>query len=247
MVVGHEPFALNVVITGASMCSASASTASRNGRAPLPADDRRVARRRAAASMARSSSSAGGSDRMRPRCGPARGARAAPRDPGSSCTSSGRIRWATSRLTIGVLHRQRRELGGVRRRQHGLAPLGDGVERRRERQLLERARAEHLRLHLARQGEDRNPVDLGVPEPGQQVGRAGSRDREARGRAARELRVAATPRTRRRPRDGCRRKRSRPSASALRSASAMPRLEWPTMPKTVSRPQSRTARRPPGP
>ena len=32
--------------------------------------------------------------------------------------------------------------------------------------------------------------------------------------------------------------RSRPSSSARRIASARPRLEWPTMPNTVSRPQS---------
>ena len=39
---GNVPFALKVEITGASICSANARTRSRNGRAPLPTDDRRA-------------------------------------------------------------------------------------------------------------------------------------------------------------------------------------------------------------
>ena len=56
---GTSPLALNVVMTGASRCSASASTAPRNGRAPLPT---MITGRSAAASSAtaRSSSACGG-------------------------------------------------------------------------------------------------------------------------------------------------------------------------------------------
>ena len=93
-----RPFALNVVMIGASMCSASATTASRNGRAPFPQmiEGRWASRR---SSTARASSSEGGriaALAMRP----ARGRAGGSSRPSSSCTSSGRIRWATSRLTI---------------------------------------------------------------------------------------------------------------------------------------------------
>ena len=90
-----------------------------------------------------------------------------------------------------VLHRERRELARVRRREHGLAPLGDRRERLAQRDLLEGAWSEDLGLHLSGQREDRRAVDLRVPQTGQQVRRTRPRDREASGRATRELRVAA--------------------------------------------------------
>ena len=94
---GSRPLALNVVITGASSCSARAITCSRKGRAPLPAmiAGRSAPSRRA---TARASSSAGGAMAVaatRPAFGRAGGSSR----PGRSCTSSGKIRWATSRFT----------------------------------------------------------------------------------------------------------------------------------------------------
>ena len=93
-------------------------------------------------------------------------------------------------LDDGVLHRQRGELGGVRRREHGLGPFGDGVERLRQRHLLERAGPDDLGLDLSGERDDRHAVDLGVPQAGQEIGRARAGDREARRGAAGELGVA---------------------------------------------------------
>lgn len=47
--------------------------------------------------------------------------------------------------------------------------------------------AEHLRLHLTGEGQDRRTIDLGVPEPGQQVGRARTGNPKTRSRFARQL------------------------------------------------------------
>jgi hypothetical protein len=50
-----------------------------------------------------------------------------------------------------VLECQRHELGVVAVRVHGLTPAGDGLEGGGEVDLLEGARAEYLRVDLARQ------------------------------------------------------------------------------------------------
>ena len=96
---GKVPLALNVEITGASRCSASASTASRWGRAPLPHHDGR------ALGGARAARRRGPARRPAGRCAvaairPARGRGGGSARPGSSCTSSGSTRWATSRCTM---------------------------------------------------------------------------------------------------------------------------------------------------
>ena len=74
---------------------------------------------------------------------------------------------------------------GLRVGQHRLAPGGDRAERAGEVDLLEGAGAEHLRVDLAGQREHRRAVDLRVPQPGEQVGRARAGDRQAGGRAGR--------------------------------------------------------------
>lgn len=90
----------------------------------------------------------------------------------------------------GRLDCQRRQLGMPAARQDGVAEPGDGGEGRCEIDLLERPGPRHLRGDLARECHHRRPVQPGVPEPGQQVGGPGPRDRQAGGRPARHLRVA---------------------------------------------------------
>src|SRR2546429_404126 len=92
------PFALNVLRTGASMWVAKARISSPKARAPLP---QMITGRSACprSSTARDNSSSGGAiaaAATRPTCGRATGSTT----PGSSCTSSGKMRWATSRLMI---------------------------------------------------------------------------------------------------------------------------------------------------
>ena len=84
---------------------------------------------------------------------------------------------------------------------HQLGVVGPGLHRRRVaghvgeggRQVgvLEGAPAPHRRGHLAREGQDRGPVHLGVVEAGEQVGGAGAGDGEAGGQLSGELAVAA--------------------------------------------------------
>ncbi len=70
---------------------------------------------------------------------------------------------------------------------HRAGEGGDVGERGAEVEVLERASSHHLRRHLTGDGQRRRAVDLGVVEPGEQVGRAGPGDREAGRRTAREL------------------------------------------------------------
>ena len=60
-----------------------------------------------------------------------------------------------------------------------------GVERGREIDLLKCSGPDHLCLHLAGQCDHRDPVDLGIPQPSEQVGRAGSGDGQTGGGLAR--------------------------------------------------------------
>lgn len=93
-------------------------------------------------------------------------------------------------LHDGVLHGEGREVGGIGRRQDRLTPLGHGVERLLERQLLERARSDDLRLHLSGERQDRDAIDLGIPQPGEQVRGPWAGDGEAGRRVAGQLGVA---------------------------------------------------------
>ena len=93
-------------------------------------------------------------------------------------------------LHHGVLHGQGGQLGGVLGAEDGLAPRRHRLEGGGEVDLLERPRPDDLRLHLAGEGHDRHPVDLGVPQAGEQVGGAGAGDGEAGRGPARHLGVA---------------------------------------------------------
>ena len=88
-----------------------------------------------------------------------------------------------------VLAREAHQLGVVGVALHGLRVDRDVGERGGEVEVLERAAAAHLRRHLARDREHRRAVDLGVVQPGEQVGGARARDREARRELAGELPV----------------------------------------------------------
>ena len=88
-----------------------------------------------------------------------------------------------------VLAREVHQLDRVGVAQHRLAPGRDRAERARQVDLLERAGAEHLRVDLAGEREDRRAIDLRVPQPGEEVGGARSGDREAGGGPAGELAV----------------------------------------------------------
>ena len=72
----------------------------------------------------------------------------------------------------GVLAGQRHQLGMVALGQHGLAPGRHRRERGGQVDLLEGPRAQDLDVDLAGEGEHRRAVDLGVPQPGHEVGRA---------------------------------------------------------------------------
>ena len=139
--------------------------------------------------MARASSSAGGAMPVAA-IRPARGRGGGSSRPGQLLDVVGEHEVGDVALHDGVLHREGGELGRVRRRQDRLAPLGHGVEGLLERQLLEGARSDDLGLHLSGEREDRDAVDLGVPQAGEQVGGAGAGDGEAGGRVAGELGVA---------------------------------------------------------
>ena len=92
-------------------------------------------------------------------------------------------------VQYGALEREVHELRVAAPVQHGLAPLSDLAKRRLKVDLLERTGAEHLRVDLAGQRERGRPVHVGVPEPGEQVGGAGSGDRKTRCGSSRQLAV----------------------------------------------------------
>ncbi len=88
-----------------------------------------------------------------------------------------------------VLDGGRGELGVVGARVHGHRGQRDVAEDGREVEVLERAAAQHLRRHLPGDRDHRRAVELGVVQPGEQVGRAGPGDREAGRGAPGELAV----------------------------------------------------------
>ncbi len=112
----------------------------------------------------------------------------------------------------------------------------DRIEGGREIDLLKRARAQHLLVDLAGQREHRGAIDLRVPEPGEQVRRPRTGDRQAGGGPAGELAVGGG-----RERGGALVADpdvvELPASSWRRIASASPRFEWPTIPKTWRTPQ----------
>ena len=73
--------------------------------------------------------------------------------------------------------------------QDGLTPLRDLAERGLQIDFLERTGAEHLSVDLTGQREHRRTIDVGVPQPCQQVGRARAGDGETRGGAPGEFAV----------------------------------------------------------
>ncbi len=86
-----------------------------------------------------------------------------------------------------VLHRQRCQLGVVRCAVRGRLPIRHVGERRLQIQVLEGATTELVRRHLTRDRQRGSSVDLGVVQPGEQVGGARSGDGETGGRPARQL------------------------------------------------------------
>ena len=175
-------------------------------RAPWPTitAGRRAARSR---SVARASASAGGAMPGSP-TRPAGPGRAAPsRAPGASARRRGRSGATTSRPTIACFRARAissawRLSGCTVWPQPGHAAVGLRAGRSPGR----RPGRAPGGLHLAGQGEDRGPVDLRVPEAGEEVGGPRPGDREARRGAAGELGEAPRPRSSPRPRGGCRRR-----------------------------------------
>ena len=84
---------------------------------------------------------------------------------------------------------ERRELGMIGAGEHGLRERGDRREGRGEVNVLKGTGAEDLGLHLPGECQDRCPIDLGVPEPGQEVGGTGAGDGQAGGGLAGQLAV----------------------------------------------------------
>src|SRR5690349_21659890 len=71
----------------------------------------------------------------------------------------------------------------------GLTEGRDVAERALQVDLLERALAEHLAVDLTGEGEHGGAVHAGIPEAGQEVGRAGPGDRQAGRRTSGQLAV----------------------------------------------------------
>ena len=183
---GIWPLALNVVITGAPSCSASAMIASMSKRAPWPTMiTGRLAPReqldRRSQRLARRGDLLGRDTALGP----------------DGCFVAGRERLdLVGKDQVGdvaaqdrVLRRQARQLGVAAGREHRLAEGGHRAVGRVQVDLLEGAGAQHLRVDLSGQGDHRRAVDLRVPEARQQVRRSGAGDRQARRRPARELAV----------------------------------------------------------
>jgi hypothetical protein len=87
-------------------------------------------------------------------------------------------------LDDGVFEGQGHQLGGVLRPQHRLAPGAHRFKGFGQRHFLESARPQDLGVDLAGQRQDGHAVHLGVPQAGQQVGRARTGDAEAGRRPA---------------------------------------------------------------
>ena len=183
---GTTPLALKVVTIGAPRRSASATIGSMSLRAPWPTmKTGRVARARR--SSAAASESAGGPISERPTrpSGKATGASGA----GSVCTSSGKTRWATSRRSRACLQASAISSAWWLSGSTVWLHAATGAKAAAKVDLLEGAWAQDLDVDLAGEGEHRRAIDLGVPQPGHEVGRPGPGDRQARSRAAGELAV----------------------------------------------------------
>ena len=193
-VSGTSPLALNVVSTGAPSRSASASSCVRPRRAPWPTTN---TGRRGVAQQDRS--------RRRPPRRPARSAGvvnrpagvAASASEGCSCTSSGSTRCATPRRSTACL------TASAASSAWSLPDWTVVVETATSRNTADRSRSWNAPRPITFEGTwpeiamHRGLVELRVVQAGEQVGRAGPGDREARGRTAGELAVG-TGRERRR-------------------------------------------------
>jgi len=89
----------------------------------------------------------------------------------------------------GVLDGQGHQLGVLAGVQHRLTEGGHALEGGGEIDFLKRARSEHLRVDLTGEGEHRRAVDLGVPQPGEQIRGARPGDGQACRGTAGELAV----------------------------------------------------------
>jgi hypothetical protein len=165
------PLALKVVSTGACRRSARASTSGMLKRAPWPTmiTGRLAARRRRE----------GGGEGVVRRVDRARG-EATLGAAGMGVGGGGGLgdlvgedevgdAAAEDRVLAGEVH----ELGVAAALQDGLTPQGDAAEGGLEVDLLEGAGAEDLGVDLAGERERGGAVDVGVPQTGEQVGRAG--------------------------------------------------------------------------
>ena len=172
---GTRPLALNVVMTGASRCSAKATISSRKRAGAVADDDHGPLGAAAAAPRPGRARPRGGAicgAATRPDRGP--GERL-PRRPAAPARRRGRSRWATSRCTMACFMASAASSVAFSGRSTVWLHSATALNAAGQRHLLERARTEHLALDLAGERDDRHPVDLGVPQAGQQVGGARAR------------------------------------------------------------------------
>ena len=163
---------------------------------------------------------------------------------GWTCTSSGRTRWATERASRACFTASEASSAWSDPAWTTVEDTATSANAALEIEVLERASAEHLRRHLSRHRDDRRPVDLGVV----QARSAGwsSPDPRCRGRppAGRSASRRPTPRTRPRPRGGC---RCTAGDRPLRAGGARRRSRgWSARPcrRPCRRPTRRASRRP---
>ena len=92
----------------------------------------------------------------------------------------------------GALAREVDELGMLAVREGGLLPLRHLSKSSLQINLLESTRPEDLGLNLSSQRDHRRAIDIGVPQPGQKICRAGAGNRQAGGRAPGQFAVCRT-------------------------------------------------------
>ena len=186
-VSGTNPLALKVVSTGAPSRAASASSSARADRAPWPTTNTGRSASTSSRAAAATSSVAGPvrPTEARP-VGNAAGASEV-----SSCTSSGSTRCATPRWSTACLTASAASSAWS-------LPLWTTVDETvTSEKTAVRSRSwnaprpQHLRRHLARDREHGRLVEAGVVQTGEEVGRARTGDRKARGRPAGQLPVGA--------------------------------------------------------
>ena len=109
--------------------------------------------------------------------------------PGSSWTSSGKMRWATSRSTMACFMARAASSVAFSGRRTVWLHAATGLKAEARSTSWNVPGPMTCDLHLPGEGHDRHPVDLGVPQAGEQVGGARPGDGEAgRGPARRPWR-----------------------------------------------------------